>query len=159
MAALAIEGHGLTKSYGDRRAVDALDLEVGPGSVLGFLGPNGAGKTTVIRVLTTVLRADSGRFSVAGVPHDRPREIRERIGVLPESVGYPNNQTGEEFLVVHARLFGQSPGDAREHVGRLLEEVGSADRGRSLVAGYSRGMRQRLGIARVLVNRPEVVFL
>jgi ABC-2 type transport system ATP-binding protein len=155
----AIEAEGLTKSYRTRRAVDGFAVRVVPGTVLGFLGPNGAGKTTVIRLLTTVLRPDAGWFSVAGVPDRDPVELRRHVGVLPESAGFPDGQTGEDVLVFHARLFGRSLEDARADARRLLDEVGLGSRARSLVAGYSRGMRQRLGIARALINRPEVVFL
>jgi ABC-2 type transport system ATP-binding protein len=157
--ALALEVRKLRKSYGGVVAVDSLDFEVEAGTVLGFLGPNGAGKTTVIRVLSTILRPDAGWFAVAGVPHSRPVEIRRRVGVLPESAGYPQGQTGEEWLTFHARLFGRSRGDARATARSLLGEVGLAERGGSFVSGYSRGMRQRLGIARALVNDPQVVFL
>jgi ABC-2 type transport system ATP-binding protein len=155
----ALEVRGLRKSYGKVLAVESLDFEVAPGTVLGFLGPNGAGKTTAIRMLSTILRPDAGSFVVAGVPHSRPLEIRRRIGVLPESAGYPLGQTGEEWLTFHAQLFGRSRGDARSIARRLLAEVGLAERGGTLVSGYSRGMRQRLGIARALVNDPSVVFL
>jgi ABC-2 type transport system ATP-binding protein len=156
---LAVEAHQLSKSYGTLKAVDGLDLAVASGIVLGFLGPNGAGKTTAIRMLTTVLVPSAGSFSVAGVPQARPEEIRRRIGVLPESAGYPERQTGEEFLRYHARLFGHSRASAQVRAAALLEEVGLAERGATLVGGFSRGMRQRLGIARALVNDPEVVFL
>lgn len=155
----AIECRGLTKSYGTRRAVQGIDLDIAPGRVVGFLGPNGAGKTTVIRILTTILAPDAGTFSVAGVPGERPREIRRRIGVLPESAGYPANQTGEQVLRYFARLYGLSHAEAKATAGQLLERVGLAERGGSLLAGYSRGMRQRLGIARALVNNPAVIFL
>ena len=155
----AIACHGVSKSYAGRRAVQSLDLEVAPGTVLGFLGPNGAGKTTVIRILTTVLAPDTGSFTVAGVGQDRPTEIRRRVGVLPESAGYPEGQTGEQVLRFSARLYGQSRAQAAASARSLLDLVGLADRAQTLVAGYSRGMRQRLGIARALVNRPEVVFL
>ena len=156
---LAVEAHGLSRSYGHVKAVDRLDLEVPAGVVLGFLGPNGAGKTTAIRVLTTVLRPDGGVFAVAGIPQSEPEEIRRRIGVLPESAGYPERQTGEEFLRYHARLFGHSRRSAATTAAELLAEVGLLERAGTLVGGYSRGMRQRLGIARALVNDPEVVFL
>jgi ABC-2 type transport system ATP-binding protein len=156
---LAIEAKGLRKSYGEVIAVESLDLEVAAGVVLGFLGPNGAGKTTAIRMLSTILEPDAGSFSVGGVSHDRPVEIRRRIGVLPESAGYPGGQTGEEWLVFHARLFGHSRESARTIARGLLADVGLADRGGHLVSGYSRGLRQRLGIARALVNDPQVVFL
>jgi ABC-2 type transport system ATP-binding protein len=155
----AVEAHGVAKAYGSLVAVDDLTVAVEAGEVLGVLGPNGAGKTTAIRVLTTVLAADRGTFSVAGIPHTRPADIRRRIGVLPESVGYPERQSGEEYLAYHARLYGQTRGSARAVARALLEEVGLLDRRRSLIASYSRGMRQRLGIARTLVNDPDVVFL
>jgi ABC-2 type transport system ATP-binding protein len=157
--ALALEVRKLRKSYGGVLAVDSLDLEVEAGMVVGFLGPNGAGKTTVIRMLSTILRPDAGWFAVAGVPHSRPVEIRRRVGVLPESAGYPQGQTGEEWLTFHAQLFGRSRGDAHATTRGLLTEVGLVERGGSLISGYSRGMRQRLGIARALVNGPQVVFL
>ena len=156
---LAVDAHALSKSYGALQAVDALDLHVPAGIVLGFLGPNGAGKTTAIRMLTTILPPTAGTFEIAGVPHTRPIDIRSLIGVLPESAGYPERQTGEEFLRYHARLFGHSRPSARERAVGLLDEVGLATRGRTLIGGYSRGMCQRLGIARALVNDPEVVFL
>jgi len=158
-ANLALQIRGLRKSYGSVVAVESLDLDVPAGMVLGFLGPNGAGKTTAIRMLSTILRPDSGSFAVAGVPHTQPVEIRRRIGVLPESAGYPLGQTGEEWLTFHAQLFGRPRGDARATARRLLGEVGLRERGATLVSGYSRGMRQRLGIARSLVNDPQVVFL
>jgi len=155
----ALEATGLRKAYGRVVAVDSVDLAVETGVVLGFLGPNGAGKTTVIRILCSILRADAGSFTVAGIPHTKPLEIRRRIGVLPESAGYPLGQTGRDWLIFHAQLFGRPRSDAREIADRLLAEVGLADRGGSLISAYSRGMRQRLGIARALVNDPQVVFL
>jgi ABC-2 type transport system ATP-binding protein len=156
---LALEARGLRKSYGEVPAVESLDLEVEAGTVLGLLGPNGAGKTTAIRMLSTIVRPDAGWFTVAGVPQSQPVQIRRRLGVLPESAGYPQGQTGEEWLTFHAMLFGSSRVDAHATARRLLAEVGLAERGGSLVSGYSRGMRQRLGIARALVNDPQVVFL
>ena len=155
----AVEVHGVEKRYGSLVAVDDLSFEAQPGEILGVLGPNGAGKTTAIRVLTTILEPTRGSFAVAGVPHTNPAEIRRRIGVLPESAGYPEHQTGEEYLRYHARLYGRNRADARSVAATLLEEVGLGERGGSLISTYSRGMRQRLGIARALVNEPQVVFL
>jgi ABC-2 type transport system ATP-binding protein len=155
----AIDARGIAKRYGSLVAVRDLTFSADAGEILGVLGPNGAGKTTAIRVLTTILEPTEGTFSVAGVPGTRPAEIRRRIGVLPESSGYPERQTGKEFLRYHARLYGRSRAEARSLADRLLAEVGLADRGGSLISTFSRGMRQRLGIARALVNDPRVLFL
>ena len=155
----AVEVHSVTKQYGALVAVENLSFAVGAGEILGVLGPNGAGKTTAIRVLTTIFTATHGTFAVAGVPHTKPTEIRRRIGVLPESAGFPERQTGEEYLRYHARLYGSTRTGARRSAQALLDEVGLGNRRRSLIATYSRGMRQRLGIARALVNEPRVVFL
>jgi ABC-2 type transport system ATP-binding protein len=155
----AVEARGVEKRYGSLVAVADLSFEAETGEILGVLGPNGAGKTTAIRVLTTILAPTRGTFAVAGVPHTRPAEIRRYIGVLPESAGYPEHQTGEEYLRHHARLYGRSRAGARAVAAALLNEVGLSDRARSLISTYSRGMRQRLGIARALVNEPLVVFL
>jgi ABC-2 type transport system ATP-binding protein len=154
-----IEAHGVGKAYGSLVAVDDLTFATDAGEILGVLGPNGAGKTTAIRVLTTILLPTRGTFAVAGVPHTNATGIRERIGVLPESSGYPEQQSGEEFLRYHARLYGLGRAAARNTAEQLLGEVGLGDRSRSPIASYSRGMRQRLGIARALVNEPQVVFL
>ena len=159
MTGFAIETNGLTKSYDGRVALVGVDLAVPTGSVLGFLGPNGAGKTTMIRILSTILAADSGSFTVAGVPDHQPARVRGVVGVLPESAGYPPSQTGREWLTFHARLFGQPRRQAADTARALLGEVGLADRGGSAISSYSRGMRQRLGIARALVNDPRVVIL
>lgn len=159
MASVQIEAVRLTKRFGDRTAIEELSFEARQGEVVGLLGPNGAGKTTTIRLLTTVLTPTSGEFSVAGVPCTRPSEIRRRVGVLPESNGYPGHQTGMEYLRYHARLFGLARPEAARVAGRLLAEVGLDERASSRISTYSRGMRQRLGIARALVNDPAVVFL
>ena len=156
---MSIEANAVTKAYRTVVAVHELSFAAGAGEVIGLLGPNGAGKTTAIRVLTTILEPTAGTFSVAGIPHTRPAQIRARIGVLPESAGYPDQQTGEEYLRFFARLYGQSRASARSTAAALLRDVGLADRQASPIATYSRGMRQRLGIARALVNDPAVVFL
>jgi ABC-2 type transport system ATP-binding protein len=154
-----VEAHGVGKRYGSFVALTDFTVTVEAGEVLGVLGPNGAGKTTAIRVLTTILTPSHGSFSIDGIPHTRPQEIRRRIGVLPESAGYPERETGEEYMRYHARLHGHSRASAAAVAGALLEEVGLSDRRHSLIAAYSRGMRQRLGIARSLVNDPRVVVL
>jgi ABC-2 type transport system ATP-binding protein len=157
--ALAIDAHGLTMSYDGTPALAGVDFVVPPGIILGLLGPNGAGKTTLIRILSTVLLAESGTFTIGGVSGSRAHEVRQVVGVLPESAGYPRLQSCEEWLTLHARLFGMSRAQARSRARELLSDVGLAERGDSLIARLSRGMRQRLGIARALVNDPPVVFL
>jgi ABC-2 type transport system ATP-binding protein len=159
MTGASLEVVGLTKRFGARTAVDELSFTAGRGEVVGLLGPNGAGKTTTIRLLTTMLEPTSGEFIVDGVPCTWPAEIRRRVGVLPESAGYPEHQTGEEYLGYHARLFGLTRSEAARAAGRLLADVGLDERASSRISTYSRGMRQRLGIARALINDPAVVFL
>jgi ABC-2 type transport system ATP-binding protein len=155
----AVEAYGIVRRYGGLVAVDDLSFAAPRGEILGVLGRNGAGKTTALRILTTILEPDQGSFSVAGLPSTRPEAIRRRIGVLAENAGYPERQTGEEHLRYVARLFGQSRAGARAVAARLLDGVGLAGRGGHLIGTYSRGMRQRLGIARALVNDPEVLVL
>jgi ABC-2 type transport system ATP-binding protein len=154
-----LEAVRLSKRYGARTALDELSFTAREGDIVGLLGPNGAGKTTTIRLLTTILRPTSGTFAVDGIPGDHPASIRQRIGVLPESAGYPDRQTGQEYLRYSARLFGRNRREATAIAARLLAEVGLGERASSRISTYSRGMRQRLGIARALVNDPAVVFL
>ena len=156
---VAVEAQGVRKEYAALTAVEDLTFAIEAGEILGVLGPNGAGKTTAIRILTTILTPTRGSFTVAGIPHTRAGEIRQRIGVLPESAGFPEQQTGSEYLQYHARLYGQSSTGARATSAELLREVGLYERGDSVIDTYSRGMKQRLGIARALVNSPDVVFL
>ena len=154
-----VEARGVRKEYGGLVAVEDLTFAVERGQVLGVLGPNGAGKTSAIRVLTTIFAPTRGTFAVAGIPNTRPADIRQRIGVLPESAGYPERLTGEEYLRYHARLFGHSKQSARAVAATLLAEAGLPGGARVPIGSYSRGMRQRLGIARALVNEPQVLFL
>jgi ABC-2 type transport system ATP-binding protein len=149
----------ISKAFGSVVAIRDLSFEGRSGEVIGLLGPNGAGKTTAIRVLSTIFSPTSGRFTVGGIPHTNPGAIRPQIGVLPESAGYPLHQSGIEFLQYFARLFGYRGGRAREIAEGLLSNVGLTERAKSPIATYSRGMRQRLGVARALLNAPRVVFL
>jgi ABC-2 type transport system ATP-binding protein len=149
----------LRKAYGPREALHDLSFSLKAGHILGFLGPNGAGKTTAIRILTTILEPTSGKFFVDGLSSDQPDEIRRRIGVLPETLGFAKQMTGIECLAFFGQLYGQSSTEAKQRGMALLEEVGLQQRAKSLIGTYSRGMRQRLGIARALVNDPVVVFL
>lgn len=153
-----IEVSALTKGFGGRPALSGLSLGVEEGDVFGFLGPNGAGKTTTIRILTGLLSPDSGKARVAGMDATtHPRAIRRAVGVLPESQGYYDWMTGEEYLSYFADLYGVA--NAGRRARELLGDVGLGVRGGSLVGGYSRGMRQRLGIARAMVHSPKVLFL
>jgi ABC-2 type transport system ATP-binding protein len=159
MADITVEAVHLTKKYRERTAIEDVSFTARSSDIVGLLGPNGAGKTTTIRLLTTVLTPTSGEFRIAGRPPKAPGEIRRHVGVLPESSGYPGFQTGREYLRYHARLYGLSSSSARDVSDSLLTDVGLADRAGSRISGYSRGMKQRLGIARALVNNPAVVFL
>ena len=149
----------LRKSYGPRLALRGLSFSLKAGRILGFLGPNGAGKTTAIRILNTIFEPDSGHFEVDGISSKYPDKIRRRIGVLPENLGFPRQMTGLEYLTHFGQLYGVSTADARSNSLRLLEDVGLKQRAKSLIGTYSHGMRQRIGIARALVNDPVVVFL
>jgi len=150
---------GLQKSYGARHALQGLTFTLKAGRILGFLGPNGAGKTTSIRILTTMMEPESGHFTVDGISSDHPEQIRRRIGVLPENLGFPRQMTGIEYLTYFGQLYGRSPANAREFALALLEDVGMQQRSKSLIGSYSHGMKQRIGIARALINDPVVVFL
>jgi ABC-type multidrug transport system ATPase subunit len=152
----AIEVDGVSYAYGDREAVKGISFEVAPGEVLGFLGPNGAGKSTTIKILTGQLPAKSGVARVLGrdVRRDDP-EIQRHIGVCFEEKNLYESMTAEENLKFFASLFGLKDVDTTG----LLERVGLADRAKTRVAGFSKGMRQRLMVARALVNQPMVLFL
>ncbi|MCI0549491.1 MAG: ABC transporter ATP-binding protein, partial [Anaerolineae bacterium] len=150
---------GLQKSYGPRRALQGLTFTLKAGRILGFLGPNGAGKTTSIRILTTMMQPESGRFVVDGIGSEHPEQIRRKIGVLPENLGFPRQMTGFEYLAYYGQLYGQSADYAKATALQLLEGVGLHQRGKSLIGSYSHGMKQRIGIARALLNDPVVVFL
>jgi ABC-2 type transport system ATP-binding protein len=159
MTSTTVEAVRLTKHYGGRSAVEDVSFSASQGEIVGLLGRNGAGKTTTIRLLTTVLEPTSGEFSIAGHPSTSSTEIRRSVGVLPESSGYPSLQTGAEYLRFYARLYGLSRSQARSLSAELLATVGLEERSQSRISTYSRGMRQRLGIARALINDPVVVFL
>jgi ABC-2 type transport system ATP-binding protein len=149
----------LTKAYNGKLALRGLSFSLQAGHILGFLGPNGAGKTTSIRILTTIFEPSSGQFNVDGISSDHPEQIRRKIGVLPESLGFYKQMTGIEFLAYFGQHYGRKLSAAKENAIELLKEVGLAEKGSAMIGTYSRGMRQRLGIARTLVNDPVVVFL
>lgn len=155
-----IRTRGLTKRYGDHVAVDHLDLEVERGEVFGLLGPNGAGKTTTILMLLGLSEPSEGRAEVLGLdPVRQPLEVKRRVGYLPDSVGFYDQLTGRENLLYTARLngLGRAEGDGR--VDALLDQAGLTRAADLEVGAYSRGMRQRLGIADALVKDPEMIIL
>jgi len=157
---LAIETHELTKRYGNQIAVNGLTLQVKPGEIFGFLGPNGAGKTTTLLMLLGLSEPTSGTARVFG--HDPAREpllVKRLVGYLPESVGFYDDMTALQNLTYVARLNGIRDGGIRHRMEDLLEQVGLLGEARKRVGAYSRGMRQRLGIAEVLLKDPKVAFL
>ena len=157
--AAILSSQDLRKFYGTRLALRNLSFSLAAGRVLGLLGPNGAGKTTAMRILTTVLEPTSGRFVVDGTSSDEPNEIRRKIGVLPEGLGFPKQVTAIGYLTYFGQLYGRSAPDAAAKGSALLSDVGLQQRADSAIGTFSHGMRQRLGIARALVNDPAVVFL
>jgi len=152
----AIEVDGIRFNYGDIKAVDGISFEVMPGEILGFLGPNGAGKSTTIKMLTGQLTPKSGIARVLGRDVSRDRaEMQARIGVCFEEKNLYDNMSGKENLAFFASLFGIKHYDSES----ALRRVGLGDRGGDRVKGYSKGMRQRLMMARAFVNTPDVLFL
>lgn len=152
--------HDLHKSFGETAAVAGVSLEVPPGTVLGLLGPNGAGKTTVVRMLATLLLADSGSATIAG--HDVVSEasaVRSIIGLTGQYAAVDEKLTGSENLSMVARLLGYSKRDAAARATELLERFSLTDAGDRPVSTYSGGMRRRTDLAVSLVGRPEVLFL
>ncbi len=155
-----IETRDLTKRYGGQVAVDHLTLTVAPGEIFGFLGPNGAGKTTTILMLLGLSEPTAGTVRVCGIDPTRdPVRVKRLVGYLPENVGFYEDMSGLDNLLYVARLNGLRGPAARARAEEALERVGLGGEGRKRVAAYSRGMRQRLGIAEVLLKEPRVVFL
>jgi ABC-2 type transport system ATP-binding protein len=150
----------LTKRYGALTAVDRLDLEVYPGEVFGLLGQNGAGKTTTILMLLGLSEPTDGEARVMGLdPAWEPREVKRRVGYLPDAVGFYGGMTGRENLRYTARLNGLDRKEAAASIERVLQQVSLTDRADDPVETYSRGMRQRLGIADALVKSPDLLIL
>ena len=156
----AISLVGLTKRYGQKVVLDAVDLVVGGGAVCAVLGPNGAGKTTAVRVMTTLTRPDAGRVEVAGVDVlGHPQEVRRRIGLIGQQPAVDDLLGARENLVLFARLHHLDRRAAGRRADELLEQVGLADAGPKPVRQFSGGMRRRLDIAAGLVLAPQVLFL
>src|SRR5437867_3644591 len=160
MTTSAIEAEGLVKTFGKVRALGGIDMVAREGTVFGLLGPNGAGKTTAIRVLSTLLRPDSGRASVGGYDVVRqPKEVRRLIGLTGQYAAVDELLSGQENLSMIGRLLGLSRADARGRARELLEAFDLAEAAAKVVKSYSGGMRRRLDLAASLVGRPRLLYL
>lgn len=156
----AIQAENLVKTFGDVRALDGVSLDVPEGTVLGLLGPNGAGKTTTVRVLTTLLRPDSGRAVVAGVDVlKHPNKVRSLIGLSGQYAAVDEYLTGRENLQMVGELYQMTPRDAKARALELLEWFNLSEAMDRTAKTYSGGMRRRLDLAAALVVRPPVMFL
>ncbi len=156
----AIEATGLVKRYGDKAALDGVDISVPTGTVTAVLGPNGAGKTTAVRILTTLSEADEGTASVAGFDVRRePTEVRRRIGLAAQDATVDPLLTGHENLVMIGELHQLARKEAKDRATELLEQFDLSDASKKLASAFSGGMRRRLDLAATLVARPEVLFL
>ncbi len=155
-----IETEGLTKRYNSYTAVDSLTLQIREGEVFGFLGPNGAGKTTTLLMFLGLTEPTSGKVRVSGLdPAREPLRVKEKVGYLPENVGFYDDMDARQNLRYVARL-NRIPDDiSAKRIDELLKMVGLLEEAGKKVGTYSKGMRQRLGIAEVLVKEPRIVFL
>jgi ABC-2 type transport system ATP-binding protein len=155
----AIEVDHLTKRFHERTAFEDVSFSVAQGEVFGFLGPNGAGKTTTVRTLGTLIAPTSGSASVAGIPltPENSQEIRQRIAIMPENPGLYRRLTVTENLQLFAGLYEQRNAPVR--IGEALEAVNLTARAHDLCGGLSKGLLQRVGLARALLNDPAVMFL
>ncbi|AEA22848.1 daunorubicin resistance protein DrrA family ABC transporter ATP-binding protein [Pseudonocardia benzenivorans] len=160
MSVAAVRVEGLTKAFGATRALDGVDLEIPTGTVLGLLGPNGAGKTTTVRILTTLLRPDAGRATVAGFDVvEEPQQVRRAIGLSGQYAAVDENLTGAENLYLVGRLYGLSRSAARARAAELLARFKLTEAAERPSKTYSGGMRRRLDLAGALVSAPQVVVL
>jgi len=156
----AIRTQGLSKYYGTVKALDNLNLEVPENAVFGFLGPNGAGKTTTVKLLTGFAHPTAGEAWVAGGKVGEVNlALQSKIGLLPDVPAFYDWMSGREFLHFVGELHGLEQNEIKKRTEELLELVELKKAGNRRTGGYSRGMRQRLGIAQALINRPKVLFL
>ncbi|MGW0871660.1 ATP-binding cassette domain-containing protein [Streptomyces sp. NPDC002740] len=159
-AGSAVTVRGLVKHYGETKALDGVDLDVRAGTVMGVLGPNGAGKTTLVRILSTLLAADSGQATVAGYDVLRqPRQLRRVIGLTGQYASVDEKLPGWENLYLIGRLLDLPRKDARTRADELLERFSLTEAAKRPVSTYSGGMRRRLDLAASMIGRPQVLFL
>ncbi|MBF4769061.1 ATP-binding cassette domain-containing protein [Nocardioides agariphilus] len=159
-SALAVDAHGLVKSFGDQRAVDGIDLSVRRGEVFGVLGPNGAGKTTTLKMLATLLPIDAGEAAILGVDVRRePHVVRQLLGVTGQYASVDELLTATENLVLFARLQGIGRAEAKRKAGTLLEQFDLTEAAAKPIKHFSGGMRRRLDLAASLITRPPIIFL
>jgi ABC-2 type transport system ATP-binding protein len=157
---VVIRAERLTKRYAATLAVDHVDIEVHSGEIVGILGPNGSGKTTTILMLLGLTEPTEGRAEVAGFdPLREPLEVKRRVGYLPDSVGFYDGLSARDNLAYTGRLAGLSRREIDERFAEAIARVGLPDVGRERVATFSRGMRQRLGLAEILMKRPSIAIL
>ncbi len=155
-----IQLNGISKQYGDFTAVNNLNLSIHKGEIFGLLGPNGAGKSTTILMLMGLTDPSTGSVHVCGINStSKPIEVKKQVGYLPEDVGFYDDHTGLENLIYTARLNGFDYTTAKEKACELLERVGLKNDINKKTGKYSKGMRQRLGLADVLIKNPEVIIL
>ena len=162
----AIETQNLTKTYEgglfagqEVRALKDLTLEVRSGEIFGYLGPNGSGKTTTIKLLLGLIFPTSGTIKILGSEDIGSPRIRQRIGFLPEGAYYPDYLKGEEILQFYGKLYGLSGADLRGRIDGVMDIVGMQHARKRLLRGYSKGMRQRIGLAQALMNDPDLLIL
>jgi len=159
---LAIETVGLTRRFGSLCAVDAIHLQVEQGTFYGFLGPNGAGKSTTIKMLTGLLAPTSGAMFLLGEDLsdlEKSRQVKRRMGVVPENLSLFENLTGREYLTFIGRMFLLPAATVRERTAELLAMMGLEGEEKKLALEYSHGMRKKLALAAALLPNPELLFL
>lgn len=155
-----IEVKNLIKYYGKSKALDGINLRIEENEIFGFLGPNGAGKTTTINLILGLIQPTSGSIRVAGLDVVKnPIEVKRICGYLPENAGFYAHMTARQNLLYFAEFYDMSRDEAAKRVDELLELVGLSDAADKKVGEFSRGMKQRLGLAQALINDPKVVFL
>jgi ABC-2 type transport system ATP-binding protein len=160
MNEIVLECQGLTKHYGDLVAVDNLDLTVRRGEIVGLLGPNGSGKTTTILMLLGLTEPTAGTVRVLDLdPARRPLSVKAQVGYLPDQIGFYDNLTARENLSYIAKLNGLPRQEARQRIEAMLELMGLSGAADRRLGTYSRGMRQRLGVAEVLLKQPQLIIM